>query len=273
MANTEFDLEKLHETQLEIAKEIKRVCEMNNTRYFLTFGSLLGAIRSDGFIPWDDDMDIGILREDYDLFLEAFKQHGDTKRFFLETWDENGYPFPFAKVKKNGTLYVGHAIKNADIHKGIFVDVFPYDKVPDNQSERAFLASRIALYQKLLKFKLKYLPINPNSKMQHIVAHAVRMIGVFIPKRYLQKKIETIEMKYVDTDDRYVACVVSPYKLRDAVPVSCYDEFEMHKFENEFFQIPKGYDEILRSIYGNYMKLPPEEERHPRHYPEKIKYE
>lgn len=274
MADSGLDLNRLHNVQMEIALEIKRICELYNIRYFLAFGTLLGAVRGDGFIPWDDDMDIGILREDYPLFLEMFKKHGNHEMFYLETWNEEaGYPFSFAKVKKNGTEYVGHAIRNADIHKGIFVDVFPYDRVPDDRNERKHIVTKVSIYQKLLKFKLKYLPINPKSKKQHLVAYIVRIFGFLIPKKTIMKRIESLEMKYYGNDSLDIACIISPYKLHDAVPASCYSEFLMHKFENEYFQIPKGYDKILTSTYGNYMELPPEDERHLRHFPERIKYE
>ena len=123
----EKNLRKLQLLQLDIAKAIKELCESNGIPYFLIGGTLLGAIRHKGFIPWDDDFDVGMLREDYERFIKIAEEKLDKKKFFLETWDtEKGYGFPFAKVKLNGTKYPERNAPKS-VHQGIFVDVFPID--------------------------------------------------------------------------------------------------------------------------------------------------
>lgn len=260
--------------QIEIAKEIKRVCNIASITYFLAFGTLLGAIRHNGFIPWDDDMDVGMLRPDYERFIVAFMKYGNHNRFFLETWDsEKGYPFPFAKLKINGTVFLENSIKNSDVHKGIYVDIFPYDFICDDEAKRLKLGKRMDFLLKFNKFKLNYLPMNPNSKKDYIVSRILHYIGILIPEKLIKGKIDALSKKYNDCSTDYYGCTGSPYKMKDALKREYLSGVVEHDFASESFLIPQRYDEILRSIYGDYMKLPPIEKRVTRHFPEEIVFE
>lgn len=126
------DLERLHGELYGILAEIIRVCKVLNIPYFLQGGSAIGAFYNNGIVPWDDDIDVGMIRSDYNRFLlEAPAVLG--KEYFLEWFGtEKNTPFYFAKVKKNGTVFIEHMYRNLDIHHGIFVDIFPYDRIPDS---------------------------------------------------------------------------------------------------------------------------------------------
>ena len=129
-------LRQVQLTQLSIAKEIKRICDDHDIEYFLDSGTLLGAVRHKGFIPWDDDMDIAMTRENYDKFLAVAKVELDS-RFFLQTWEtDKNYPMPFAKIRLNGTKYVENVFEKAQMHQGIYVDVFPYDVWPQKKRKQ-----------------------------------------------------------------------------------------------------------------------------------------
>lgn len=129
-------LRKVQIEQLELAKEIKRVCEILNIPYFLDAGTLLGAIRHEGFIPWDDDLDMGMLRSAYDKFLkEAPAVLGE--EYFLQTWHSDlNYGLPFAKLRKNNTVYKEEAAQNSGAHCGFYVDIFPYDVYPEDERKQ-----------------------------------------------------------------------------------------------------------------------------------------
>ena len=129
-------LRKVQLLQLKIAKEIKRICDKNNIDYILDSGTLLGAVRHKGFIPWDDDMDIAMTREEYNRFIDVAKiELGE--EYFLQTWDtDNNYPMPFAKVRLNDTRYIENVFENANMHQGIYVDIFPYDVWPQKNIYR-----------------------------------------------------------------------------------------------------------------------------------------
>ena len=163
---------KLRRAQLMIAKEIKRICDLNNINYFLDSGSMLGAVRHSGFIPWDDDMDIGMCCDDYEKFISIAPKELDN-RFFLDNSETNkSNPLVFSKVGLKGTTYIEN-IGNKNLeHNEIFVDVFPYYYISDNIMERkieglemAFLAQAIMSKSgykvwkgKGLKKRLKFLP-------------------------------------------------------------------------------------------------------------------
>ncbi|MBQ0080327.1 MAG: LicD family protein [Alistipes sp.] len=126
------DLQQLHNVLYEILREIARVCDVLNIEYFIQGGSAIGAFFNHGIVPWDDDIDVGMTRKNYNRFLkEAPKILQD--QFFLEWFEsEKGTPFYFAKLKLNNTLFVEEPFKDLSIHHGIFVDIFPYDKIPDS---------------------------------------------------------------------------------------------------------------------------------------------
>ena len=126
------DLSRLHAELLDILSEIVRVCEKCGIDYFIQGGTAIGALFNRGIVPWDDDIDIGMMRDDYERFLRFAPQHL-RRGYFLEWFGtEHNTPFYFAKVKKDGTLFVEEMFRGMEIHHGIFVDIFPYDRIPDN---------------------------------------------------------------------------------------------------------------------------------------------
>ena len=128
-------LRKVQLTQLEIAKEIRRVCDENNIRYFLACGTFLGAVRHQGFIPWDDDMDIGMLRSDYEKFCRIAPQKLKPEDC-LQTWyTDPNYSLPFGKVLKRNTPYLESKKTRKLKENGFYVDIFPYDYAPEDPAE------------------------------------------------------------------------------------------------------------------------------------------
>ena len=133
---TNSKLRKVQLTELEILEKIDEICKKNNINYFLIGGTLLGDVRHKGFIPWDDDIDIGMLREDYEKFINVCLKNGALgKDYYLHCNEsDDDYFIPFIKVKKNNTTFAEKNIENINTHKGIFLDIFPYDNVPKPHS-------------------------------------------------------------------------------------------------------------------------------------------
>ena len=118
-------LEKLHKVEIEILDEFVRICNKYNLEYYLIGGTMLGAVRHQGFIPWDDDIDVGIMRKDYDLFIKyAREELGD--KYYLDCYETNKeYYLPFAKIRKNNTIFNEQVSAHLNNHKGIYIDIIP----------------------------------------------------------------------------------------------------------------------------------------------------
>ena len=248
-------LEKLHKVQLEILNEFVRICKKNKLVYFMVGGTFLGAVRHRGFIPWDDDIDVGMPRCDFEKFIECAKKELDSK-YFLDCFSTNeNYYLPFAKLKKNGTVFDEELIHHLNNHKGIFIDIFPFDNVPKdnlNLKIRAVLAFSITdamAYKNKIK-KLK-------KALHPVITLCLSMMG----KKQLMRLQKRIVTYCHDDKSKYLCDIGAGYGYRkelllreDVLPV------RKMKFEKMEYSVPRT-DEHLKKLYGNYLELPPKEKR------------
>ncbi len=127
------ELTQLHQVLYEILEEIVRICDKHNIPYFVIGGTAIGALYDKAILPWDDDIDIGMKREDYNKFLQIASQELREPYFLSWIHTDPHSPYYFAKVKKNNTLFVEEMFKDVPMHQGIFVDIFPFDRIPNNK--------------------------------------------------------------------------------------------------------------------------------------------
>lgn len=249
-------LAKLRALEVKIALEIQRVCDKNGLRCFLVYGTLLGAVRHGGFIPWDDDMDMGMLRADYEKFAEACKTDLGPE-FLWQSWDnDQSYPFPAGKVRLKGT-HTQEKFSLDGVEDGIYVDVFPYDAVSDVAWKRRVQGWWHYYGKRLLWMKKGYgRCIRDESFTQRLRYDFTMALVRFIPYDWLRRRVARELTRYNGQHTRQVASyekyAIDREWVDDLIPLS---------FEGEQFRAIRAYDADLRNIYGNYMELPPESER------------
>ncbi|WP_028043616.1 LicD family protein [Candidatus Stoquefichus massiliensis] len=254
---------------LEVMKFVHEICEIEDIKYFLMYGTLIGAIRHNGFIPWDDDLDIAMDRENYEKFLSCFPKY--SKKFsFLEIFEpryNDKYPYMIARVSDN--RYKIETDNEVDCGMGVFIDIYPMDGLGNDYKDVIRHARKIDHYSSLMFRSTRIKPmINKRYKLfRNIIEVILYLVSKIFGKQYFRNKLLYLSQKYKYAESKYIGCGVwlSGFK-KDIYLKSDFDESILHKFEKYNFYIPKEYDRILTSMYGNYMKLPPKEERIGHHF-------
>ena len=261
------ELRKVQLLQLEVLKVVTKICEKYNIKYFLTGGTLLGAIRHQAFIPWDDDLDIGMTRENYDKFIQvAQKELGE--QYFLQNWDtEPNFAMPYSKIRINNTQYVEKNSANVDMNKGVYVDIFPYDNKPNSKIKRNIQKYKTYILKRLLLANLNYVLWESNQKKKKFVYKLLKVISNVIGTKRLRKMLQKETTRY--SKEKNVAELVnisSSYTYEKEVLMKQWiDKLEKTQFEDDLFYIPFESEKYLSRLYGNYMELPPEDKRYNRH--------
>ncbi len=256
---TNEELNRIHDLNLLIAEEIKRICEENDIKYFIIAGTLLGAIRHGGFIPWDEDMDFGMLREDYIRFEKACKTQLDKSRFYIQTFkNDKGYSYAFSKIRLKGTRIIEKISAGSDAKKGIFVDIFPFDNVPDSPLKRKINSVERRMLNQLINIKLGY-DVNSKSRLK-------RVFTVLIAKAVPRKVLLTMRYRVMTRYNRkYTDNIVTAQGSygyeKEIIPRRYLDNIVDIPYENTAFPGFADYDEYLCGMYGDYMQLPPKDKQ------------
>lgn len=256
---------------LEILKEVHRICEENNIKYWLGSGTLLGAVRHGGFIPWDDDLDICMLREDYDKFIDVAKTQL-TEKYFLQNYDTDPLTqSTYLKVRdRNSILKMNDREKG---HIGIFIDIFPVDYYKEINEEDEKYKVKAKTYRKILFYWMKYAKIK-KPYIKNIKGNIIKSISKTYFKINYKYDFNSLQHDVKSTRDKMSFKNDYSYKYIGyglEVPFMTFweakDVFPLRKitFEDGMFYAPNNCDICLKSMYGDYMKLPKEEDRVPSH--------
>lgn len=255
------DLEKLHKALLIIMDEIDRICKLSNIRYSLFAGSMLGAVRHGGFIPWDDDMDVAMLRNDYEKFIDVCKTQLDPRFKLLCNREDEHYVYGFSKIILNGTSLIEHGLENVKYQQSIFIDVFTFDIIPQNKNKQRIHQKQIYFYSKLLQQK-QDIRLDKRNRKKFYAFIMLKNMARMINKEYLVNKLDNTMRKYNKYNGTYVSNMVGYYGyFKEIVPKKMFEQFEEIIFENRKYSICSDYHIFLSTYYGDYMTLPPEEQR------------
>lgn len=268
------ELRKLQLTQLDMLKEVKRICNKNSIHYILTDGTLLGAVRHKGFIPWDDDLDVAMLRPEYEKFIQVASREL-SKDYFLQTWKtDQDYPFPYAKILKNNTKCTEAVTKGTRVRDGIFIDIFPIDKCGSSEEMNSQIQKYI-IWTKILLMKCHYKVWNAtgakNSKINYL---PFILLSKLFTKKSLIRKVELITNEWNRKYSNSLFCYENTgYNFKQWIMnVHNVDSYTEIQFEDDTFSAPERYHEYLDDIYGDYMQLPPVGERENRHAVLELKF-
>lgn len=264
-------LNKVQNALYEILLEFDRVCEQLQLPYFLSNGTLLGAIRHNGFIPWDDDVDVGMLREDYEKFLMQAPQVLD-KAYFLQDWKSDAsYGNTFAKLRKNGTVYIERGARRVDTHCGIFIDIFPYDVAPDSEELRKKQGKSYDFLRRCVLVKCGYRPWDMHAGPVKALAKRVGYLPILCyaavhSKEAMIASYEKACTAYNGKAGQAIFENAGAYNYgRMMFPAACFQGKRTHLFRDREFPVPADAEGYLTKAYGDYLTLPPVEKRENHH--------
>ena len=246
---------------LGIMDKIDSFCRENNIPYFLYGGTLIGAVRHKGFIPWDDDIDVCMLRADYTRFVNSFVD-ADGRYEVICPDNDPKYYLPMVKVIDNKTLVSEHVPGAEPI--GVYLDIFPIDNCPGDYDDACKFARRLKFYRSVVT--VKNLALSKRRSWFKNLEILVLKALLLYPRSRAIKKINKIASSYVDREARYVGeLTLMPYGEREIFEKEWFSETVELEFENRYYLAPKRFHEVLTKCYGNYMELPPEEKRITHH--------
>lgn len=248
--------QEIKKVELDALLYIQKICHQHHLRYYLAWGTLLGAVRHKGFIPWDDDIDIMMPRSDYDRLLELvpFLQHGYYK--ILSNPQNKDYYYTHAKMVDTRTLCVENNLQSIQ-GMGIWIDIFPLDGMPDE--------FKIHYFKMRLLHKMRALSAHPKmpgtSLIMAPIIYLAWKIVRFFGFQFFVNRMERLARKYAYESSNYVSSVVEPEAKICIYRKEVFDSSLLLSFEKESFEVPILYREYLENTYGDYMQLPPVEKR------------
>lgn len=256
---------KIWNVELDLMKELLRVCKKYGIRVTAYAGTMLGAVRHNGFIPWDDDMDVAILREDYEKLRKVAKSEFQQPYFFQDAFSDTKYFIGYARLRNSETTGLISYNNSIDYNNGIYIDIFVLDGYVEDKRKLLKQHKEREKIEKILS--VYYADINTKKGIKRLVAKAIQKMIRFIPYEKYVNKYNNIVMRY--SNEGKVSIITDSINYIETcwLYVSDFDNIEYREFENILMPVCKQAHEILSREYGvNYMEFPPVEERGMWHY-------
>ena len=261
MEQNNTDKRTLQLAELTILDELDRICKKHGLKYFLTAGTLLGAVRHKGFIPWDDDIDVAMPRDDYERLSKICTDEEELSQgfFYQSEKTEKLHTFFFAKIRKDGTEVTEHLLDGVDIHNGCYIDIFPLDKCPSTPIFAKLYFKTIKMLNCAIISK-----VSPDFKdgykpLTKLVYKCIRLLP-FNTLRGLRRFVRWFYSAFTSGKKWCTVAGSHGYPRETYLPEWFSDEV-MLEFEGKEYPAPIGYKELLTNMYGDYMTPPAEDDR------------
>ena len=259
----EMTLQEVQQVSLDILKDVHAFCESHDIKYSLHYGTLIGAIRHKGFIPWDDDIDLVMPRPDYDRFC---KEYISSKGYTLYRPCDPGYFMTFARVCDNRDTVVKSINPIAKFKTGVWIDIMPIDGLPSDETEfQNFVKEIRKFHPKLWRLRSgKYLKLSETESLKNFVSCIIKRIlfSHYDIDELLSKFTKLIQRYDFESADYYGQLPSADFPEKEHNPKEDFEYYVKMQFCDNEFYVMNGYDRILTRYYGNYMELPPEEQRY-----------
>lgn len=254
------ELKRLQETQMELIAEVDRICKKCNIQYNMVGGTMLGAIRHKGYIPWDDDADIGFLREEYEKFREACKTELNHEKFYIQDLrDTKGYRWGYGKLRRRGTEFIRLNQEKMPYGMGISIDLMPFDNVPDGAVARRWHFLRCYIYRKFFWSHIG------KDTAEHWYQRLCFRLMDLVPMEFLVKSFsQFIEQSQKYGRTKLVRILTFPTPKGEGIfgyERRWYEDLAIYPFGKMQLPGAADYDGYLKVKYGRYMELPPVDKR------------
>lgn len=252
-------MNELQQLEFDLFDSFSEVCKKLNLRYFLLSGSALGAARHGGFIPWDDDLDVGMFREDYNKFMELAPALLPKDVFLQNFRSDPKFPYVFAKLRKNDTTFIQTLMMDLDIHHGVYIDIFPLDGYPKGAFERKKLGVMKGHYLRQLTCAF-HMPSNLSLRGKLSVGF-FRMLGCHKRTAKILEKYEKMISQFSIQDSDIVCSHGNWYGEKDYIPKEYYGDGSTMLFEGTEASVPEQCEKYLECLYGDWRTPPPPEKQ------------
>ena len=259
------NMDLLHQVDLDIAKAVVDLCDRHGLTYYMLGGTMLGAIRHQGFIPWDDDMDLGMPRDDYEKFLEIAPKELPAYLKVVNYRNDPNYMYYITRVLDTETKVIEERIGNDNKYTNASIDIFPIDGTPNNPIARKIYFFRVLYHRALMSlcYKDSIDRQRKRSKKEQLLLWIMERIPVEkLTTPYKQKcKIDKLLRKQKIEGAKYIGNIMGAYRTREIVPAEFYGKGAYYPFEDMQLRGLEQYEAYLEYTYGDYMQLPPEDKR------------
>ena len=259
------NIELLHQVDMDIVKAVVRICEENHLKYYMLGGTMLGAVRHGGFIPWDDDIDLGMPREDYEKFLQIAPELLPQNMRVVNYRNDPAYQYYITRVQDTDTKVEEERIGNDSRYTCASIDIFPVDGTPNNPLLRKIYFFRVLYHRALMSlcYKDSIDRKRKRSRKEKLLLWVMEKIPVEkLTTPYKQKcAIDKLLRSQSVEKSHYIGNIMGAYRTREIVPKEFYGEGKLYQFEDTQLRGMAMAHEYLKYTYGDYMRLPPEDQR------------